>query len=173
MRNKLIIEKIALAYQEAPDEVDSIVEDDRRTIHDLINTQFNDLSKHIRFIFENEDPYNYVTIDEMYKDFRKGFIRVNTSGNESKFWGRYHNLQFRAIHDYIHCKYKLDFNFGQEITAWESQMRLTQTIYQERSVDWQLFEAILRSEIIYQAAVKEHFKEFHIDQKIILKNLFN
>jgi hypothetical protein len=109
------------------------------------------------------------------KDFRQGVIRVNTSGNDSLLWGKVYNLQFRAIHDYIHCMFELNFNFQDEVRAFNRQIEFSledSFTLKFPYMNWELYKKVLRSEIIYQAAIKEHFKVFDIDtQKIILEDL--
>lgn len=166
-------ERIALAYRNTVDDLYLIKSYDIHTFRQLINAQFSEISKIIYFDFYNNDPYPYETIDELEKDFRNKVIKVNTSGNESELWGKVYNLQFRAIHDWIHCVHQLDFNYRHETRAYDLQLDYSLKEYgkQFHYINWDLYSNILRSEIVYQAAVKEHFKEFHIDQKVILRKL--
>lgn len=168
------VERIAKAYAFAPDDFQYMRDADLHNMRKLIQAQFAYLSEKVYFDFVDTDPYPYVKIDELDADWRRGIIKVNTSGNESVLWGKVYNLQFRAIHDYIHCVHRLDFNFLAEAKAFKHQYEFSimdRFAKQFPYMDWELYQKVLRSEIVYQAAVKEHYEQFHIDQKIILKQL--
>lgn len=169
-----IIEKIAKGYAEADDDAPYIKDSDLHNMRQLINLQFAHLSQKVYFDFVDKDPYTYTKIDELDFDWRRGIIKVNTSGNDSMVWGKVYNLQFRAIHDYIHCLHRLDFNFYSEIEAFKKQYEFSlkdEFTTHFPYMDWDLYKNVIRSEIVYQAAVKEHFQQFHIDQKIVLADL--
>jgi hypothetical protein len=166
------IKNIAESYKAAPDELKKLALQEVIQIRKFINHQFNFLSKGIYFDFVNSEPYKYDVCDWLVHDAKTGVLRVNATGNDSAFWEKYHNLQFRAIHDYIHAVHRLDFNLESEITAYKMQMDFSMSFKNEFPfIDWNLYSLILRSEIIYQAYVKTHFKEFHIEQKLILTSL--
>lgn len=170
------IEIIATGYANESDDAISIAEHDLHLMRKLINAQFGNISKNIYFDFTERDPYPYVRVKELEKDWRAGIIKVNTSGNDSMVWGKVYNLQFRAIHDYIHCLFGLDFNFQDEVRAYRKQIECSMADEYARqfpNMNWELYQAVLRSEIIYQAAVKTHFGQFHIEQKIVLTDLLN
>lgn len=168
-------EKIAKAYLEREDDFDSIPEEKIHQFRKLINEMFSFYSSRsgTYFDFVDYEPYKYDNVKEMNEDFKKRIIKVNTTGNDSKLWGKVYNLMFRAVHDVIHCVYDLNFTFEDEAQAWKKQVSKTMFLFEDRysTLDWGLFNAILRSEIVYQAAVKETTGEFHIDQKIILEDL--
>ncbi len=169
------IARIANGYNSSYDDFHAMHIYDVRNFQKLIQQQFADLSENIFFDFVEYLPYKYDSIDKMIADFRKGTIKVNTSGNDSRLWGKVYNLQFRAIHDYIHCLHHLNFNFQDEVKAFEKQVRFSMQDRYTRKfpyMDWNLYYQTLRSEIIYQAAVKTHSKLFDLDsQKIVLKDL--
>ena len=176
MRNAAEIKRIAIAYEEAKDEIKKIPREQIHLFRKLIKDQFNFLTSHhssrpIYFDFVLEDPYEYIKVSEMLADFELGSIGVNCSGNDSKLWGPVYNLFFRAIHEWIHCNYKLDFNYEHEVEAFRRQMEFS-TAGGGGKIDWDLYEKVLRSEIVYQAAYKTHFNVFHLPfQKIILADL--
>lgn len=169
------VERIATAYKNyGDDDVDYIRESDLWNMRELINMQFGELSKNLHFDFVDGEPYSYNQISELMPDWRSRVVRVNTTGNDSKLWGKFYNLQFRAIHDYIHCIKNLDFNYKAEVKAFHAQYEyslLGKFAEKFPQMNWDLYKKVLRSEIVYQAAVKEYFGEFHIDQKIILSEL--
>lgn len=169
-----VVERVALNYQKAPDEIDVIDTLDAALMRDLVHEMFNDVLSKIDVYFVDTDPYEYVGLDDIMADFNRGFIKVNKSGDDSKFWGS-RNLEFRAVHDYIHCWFNLPFNYLAEVKAFARQVAYSQLpkfSMEYPNFDWELYSKVLRSEIIYQAAYKQHFKEFHVPvQKIILSNL--
>jgi hypothetical protein len=123
--------------------------------------------------FTEEDPYDYKEggLIHLIDDYKDRIIRVNTSGNESKFWGPFYNLAFRAIHDFIHASKEWGFTYADEINAYEDQLKFyVFPLVDEEELD--LYERVLRSEIIYQASFKTYFGISHVPiQKIILSDL--
>ncbi len=177
--NAAQIKHLALLYVNAQDEVRYLVNKDvvnnqthifRRVIAD----QFADLSKVIYFDFVQHKPYSYTNVEEMLEDFDHGTIKVNTSGNDSLVWGEVYNLMFRAIHDYVHCVKVLPFTYEGEVSAFKNQMSFSR-IYLNKypDADHSLYEALLRSEIVYQAAVKETFSIFDLPEQKIILNKFD
>lgn len=168
------VERIATKYASLQDDMPYIHDRDLHNMRKLIQAQFAYLSKKVYFDFVDTDPYPYVKIEELDADWRRGIIKVNTSGNDSLLWGKVYNLQFRAIHDFIHCVHRLDFNFLAETHAYQQQhgfSLMDEFTKQFPYMDWELYRRVIRSEIVYQAAVKEYFDKFHIEQKIILQDL--
>jgi hypothetical protein len=169
------IERIAIGYKASLDQLGEVSDDEIHLFRKLIQLQFADISKNIYFDFVEDHPYRYTYIDEMLLDFRKGFIKINTSGNDSRLWGKVYNLQFRAIHDYIHCLHHLDFNFPDEVKAFNKQIAFSvgaRYALKFPHLNWDKYTQALKSEIIYQAAVKAYFKVFDLDtQKIVLTEL--
>lgn len=162
-------EKIAMEYELALDEFDTIPREQIHFARAFINKQFQILSDKIYFDFVDTEPYDYNTIEDMLKDFNVGVIKVNTTGNESKYWGTVYNLIFRAVHDYFHCQAKLGFTFDEEVKIWKKQVEYN-TLTLPKLLDNNLLTAVLRSEIVYQGAYKEVTGKFHINQKIVLKD---
>lgn len=170
------IKRIAEAYVEAKDDLPSITESQRTELRTVILTMFCKASNRIHFDFVKKDPYDYTTVKEMKFEYDWGHtIKVNVSGNNSKMWGPVYNLLFRAVHDYVHARWEYDFNYRDEVWAFEKQIWLTQDTvkgFNYERPSWELYYQILRSEIIYQAAYKTYFKEFHVPvQKIVLADL--
>lgn len=166
------IERIAKGYSETPNEISQITPEQIRKFRMFTLILFIKIHRFIEFV--DYEPYEYNIIDPVRKDWLADTLKVNTTGNNSELWGPFYNLLFRAIHDYIHVIYKLDFNFEDEVTAYEEQIKFSLF---SKPKDWtdedvNIFKKVLRSEIIYQAAVKTFYGEFHLEeQKIILSNL--
>jgi hypothetical protein len=169
------VEGMAEKYDAATDEFDTISEAELRVFRQLVHMQFNDITKVINVEFVDYEPYGETpTLADMMKDFRAGVMKIHTTGNDSKVWGKFHNLEFRAVHDFIHLLHNIDFNHEEELVAFERQFAYS---LQERytrqfpHLNWDTYKRILRSEIVYQSAYKEAFGEFHIHQKVILSDL--
>lgn len=169
------VEAMAIAYNHAADEFDSIPDEQLRVFRKLINQQYSDISKHLNIEFVDYEPYGEnPKIADVLKDFHAGTLKIHTTGNDSKVWGKFTNLQFRAIHDYIHCLFELEFNHAEEVKAYKHQLEFSvQGKYAEMFayLNWDTYSRILRSEIVYQSAYKEHYGKFHIHQKIVLNQL--
>lgn len=168
------IARIASRYERYKDELPSISQDRILRIRKLIEDQFAWLvwQWHLHIDFTEYDPYNYKEgIVDLAHDYERGFIQVNTSGNASKFWGPFYNLVFRGVHDFIHASTGLGFTYEDEVKAYERQLKFYPFPIQDPE-ELDLYERVLRSEIIYQAAVKTHFNILHVpEQKIILSDL--
>jgi hypothetical protein len=168
-------EEMADKYLAAPNDLPSISLWELKAFRQMVNLQFSYLSKLMYFDFVDYEPYGEnPTIDDVLKDFRAGTIKIHTTGNDSPVWGKFTNLQFRAVHDYIHCAHELEFNHASECIAFQKQMEFSfwsKFAEEIPYLNWDMYKRILRSEIIYQSAYKEAKGAFHIDQKIILADL--
>lgn len=166
---------MAKKYDAMSDDLDWMSASEIRVFRQLINRQFADISNAITFDFVNYEPYGETpSIKAMLPDFRKGRIKIHTTGNDSRIWGKFHNLQFRAIHDFIHLTQGLNFTHEDECKVYPLQFEFSvQNKYTQAlpHLNWDVYNRILRSEIVYQSAYKEAFGKFHIDQKIILADL--
>ena len=169
------VETMARNYKVYADDFNSILESEVKAFRQLINMQFSDISKYVQIEFVDFEPYGETpSIKQMLVDFRRGIMKIHTTGNDSRIWGKFHNLQFRAIHDYIHLIQVLDFTHDDEVKVYSQQFEFSiQTRYTKRFpyLNWDTYNKVLRSEIVYQSAYKEHFGKFHIEQKIILSDL--
>lgn len=171
-----VVERIAKAYKASVEQVFQIPNQDVIKFKRVIAFQFAELSKKIDFVFVPYEKYKYERAFELLPEYEHGRIIVNSTGNNSTLWGECHNLMFRAVHDYFHAEFQLDFNYLDEIVAYEKQVKHSMFMVRRYDIspeiDWQLYARILRSEIVYQAAYKTFFKEFHLpEQKIILEDL--
>lgn len=169
------VKELADKYNDAEDQLNDIPISSLFAFRRLINRQFADITKHVTFMFVEREPYGEnPKVSDMLEYFRLGVIPIHTTGNDSKVWGPFHNLQFRAIHDYLHCQHELDFTHAQESKVYQLQCDFS---FQKRYtkifpyLDWDLYTKVLRSEIVYQSAYKEAYGKFHIEQKIILDDL--
>lgn len=165
--------ELADGYTQAPDEFDNIPYFYLKELRLIVARMFEQIAQKVYFEFVDYEPYGQnPKLKDMLEDFEAGCIRIHTTGNDSKVWGKFCNLEFRAIHDYLHCLYKLDFTHENELAVYAIQAGASWPFLNECS-DYtkDLYFKILRSEIVYQSAYKEVNGEFHIDQKIILTDL--
>jgi len=167
------VEGMAAAYKDAPDAFATIPANQLQVFRKLVTAQFNDIASKIEIEFVDYEPYGQnPKIADVLQDFYAGKLKIHTTGNDSKVWGTYVNLQFRAVHDYIHCLFGLEFNHADEVLAFKRQAEFSLEYGSKfPHVNWETYVGILRSEIVYQSAYKEQYGEFHIDQKIILHQL--
>jgi hypothetical protein len=168
------IKRIALAYDDCEDQLHLIPEHKIHRFRRIVIDQFVYITKsahpQIYFDFVDKDPYEYKLVEELMLDYQRGTLKINSSGNDSKLWGPVYNLMFRAVHDWIHCVKGYNFNYKDEVAAYKFQVEFSEAA--GGNVDWELYEKVLRSEIVYQAAYKTYFDEFHVPfQKIILADL--
>jgi len=169
------VRELAERYNNAPDEFNLINPDELYILKQVIEHQYNHIRKsEFYFYFCDYEPYGKnPKIAHVLKDFRTGHIDIHTTGNDSQVWGAYTNLQFRAIHDFVHCGIEAEFDHESEKDVLEAQYKFALKIAGDKYnfANWDLYYKILRSEIVYQSAFKEAYGEFHIDQKIILSDL--
>jgi len=169
------VDTMALRYKNAKDEFDTISESELQVFRQLINQQFHDINKRVRAEFVDYEPYGEnPTLAAMLPDFRSGVIKIHTTGNESLVWNKFHNLQFRFIHDYLHLVHEHDFTHYEECKVYPKQFEFSiRDKYTQLfpNLNWDTYNRILRSEIVYQSSYKEVYGQFHILQKVILSNL--
>lgn len=110
----------------------------------------------VRFVSGN--PYE--TLADMTKDITESAeMLVSTDFNDSLLLPGELNLQFRAIHDYLHYLYQQAFDFTGEFNVYKVQKMLHSTLYGRK---------ILYSEIVLQAAYCTYFGKFADKQKVII-----
>lgn len=170
-----VTRELAERYNNTPDQLNQIHSAELFVLKQVIEHQYNHIVKGgFIFYFENYEPYGTnPKIAQVLKDFHAGWLDIHTTGNDSPVWGAYTNLQFRAIHDFVHCGIGAEFDHESEKKVLEAQFDFAKKISGAKFsyANWDLYYKILRSEIVYQSAYKEAYGEFHIDQKVILIDL--
>jgi hypothetical protein len=106
----------------------------------------------------NYNPYK--NLEEMTKDVEdNNRILISTLNNDSQLLPGYLNLQFRAVHDYLHYLLQQPFDYTGEYKVYQAQKHVYKT---------KLRRQILYSEIVLQAAYCTYFGKFADKQKVIL-----
>lgn len=166
--------ELAERYNNTPDQLNQIEPGQLNILKKVIEHLYNHIAKDFEFCFVNYEPYGQnPKVKDAIADFRRGWLDIHTTGNDSPVWGAYTNLQFRAIHDFVHCGLEEDFDHESEKKVLQAQFDLTLKVSGAKFsfANWDLYYQILRSEIVYQSAYKEAYGAFHIEQKIILSEL--
>lgn len=86
-------------------------------------------------------------------------MKISSDHNDSKLLPGELNLQFRAVHDYIHYILQAPFTAAGEIKVYNFQKRFHQG---------GICQQILFSEVVLQACYAEYFKRFAPVQKVVL-----
>lgn len=115
----------------------------------------------------NKIPYTVDYLPIELNDFdlfvegieRYRVLKVSTLHNESKFLTPDENLQFRAIHDYLHYVLNQPFTFEGEVNVYKAQKFLHTT---------DIGKKILYSEVVLQAAYCHVTGKFADVQKVII-----
>lgn len=169
------IRELAERYNNTPDELNLINEEQLYILKEVVEHQYNHIKKNnFHFYFTDFEPYGQnPKIKILLQDFHCGHLDIHTTGNDSPVWGAYTNLQFRAIHDYLHCVIEAEFDHTNEHRVLDTQITYAKAVSGQAFpfADWDLYYRILRSEIVYQSAYKEAYGAFHIEQKVILSDL--
>lgn len=169
------VRELAERYANTPDEFNQIPERELFVLKQIIEHQYNHIIESgFSIYFEDYEPYGKnPKIADALQDFRAGWLEIHTTGNDSVVWGAYTNLQFRAVHDFVHCGIEAEFDHESEKKVLAAQYEFAQKISgaKFKYANWDLYYKILRSEIVYQSAYKEANGAFHIDQKVILTDL--
>lgn len=170
MQNNL--ELFGQYYAKTEDEFPKLTESIKLALRVFTDRLYNILIEEVEVKFVDYEPYDYLNngANVMFADYKKGFIRVPTTGDDSNIFAEY-NLKFRASHDIIHCLVKKNFNYEDEFETFiytARMFKLWATHLSNEEID--LGIRVLRSEIIYQSAFKNSTAENVIDQKVILSD---
>jgi hypothetical protein len=102
----------------------------------------------------------YQNVDQLTSDIRKrGVMLISYENNDSELLPGELNLQFRAIHDYLHYVLQAPFTAAGEIEVYNLQSRLH---YSPET------KAFLFSEVVLQACYCEYFGKFADVQKVVV-----
>ena len=155
------INLIARHYLDAPE--DKLSPPVQAEFQNLVNYLYTQVKKsQIKDVRVSGQPYASAT--ELLADFQQNRrIQVSTDYNDPIVLHKEGNLQFRFIHDYHHCVLNADFSWEGEIKAYRYFCSLTHN---------ETFHRILRSELIYQAAVCVYLGYFPDTQKLVLSDPF-
>jgi hypothetical protein len=112
------------------------------------------------FTIEEVSGQPYEHTYQMDADIQlKSVLKVSHDHCEHPFLSQSQNIKARAIHDYVHVRHKLGFDFDDEVRAFIAEA-------QELPEAYLPIMPILFSEIVMQAAAFTHYGEF-LPQKIV------
>lgn len=146
---------------------------DNALIYERYKDQFNDLTREqlLQFRFEVAKAFNTIPVmveyvtgqpysshHELTKDISNGFMRISRDHNRSKLLPGKLNLEFRAIHDYLHYVLQAPFTAEGELSVFEVQSKLHNYFGKK----------LLHSEVVLQGCYYEYFGTFAETQKIVL-----
>jgi len=111
----------------------------------------------IKFETSDKAPSTYKAVKQNFKE--KGMLLVYSGGDHGHLGHKY-NTKFRAVHDYMHLKYKLTFSFDDEHILSKITSRLFRQIAWEilGCTAWECYviDKIVNAEISGQI---EYYKE--------------
>jgi len=120
----------------------------------------------IAFISSEIAPSTFEGMKAYYYDFGKFLV---FSGGDHGYLGQEYNIKFRAVHDFMHLKYKLSFKFEDEKvlsgkTEADFGLIACYTLNKTAS-ECHLLMAIIDAEIKGQIEYYEKNKEYVKDQR--------
>lgn len=159
MSNEDYIKNKALVYLRYKDQFDEIDSVDLRQFRLEVERAFNE---HVRpFVtveFVKGQPYK--DHHELTHDIKRNqLMKISSDHNDSCLLPNELNLQFRAVHDYIHYILQAPFTAMGEVKVYNFQKRFHQA---------GICQQILFSEVVLQACYCEYYGEFAPFQKVIL-----
>lgn len=161
MKTSELIRTLAIKYERYKDQLGGIpaheIEQYRLDVHTAFN-RVTSLVGGIKVVYVSGQPYK--GLEDMTSDITvTGCMNVSTEFNDSKLLPGVLNLQFRAVHDYLHYLFQQPFGFSGELNVYKCQKYMHLTEAGKR---------ILYSEVVMQAAYCEYFGKFADGQKVII-----
>lgn len=158
MSTKDYIRKNALVYLRYKDNYDQLTEEEIKLFREEVIDAFVKLPSDIEVRYVTGQPY--ANHKELTDDIKTNKVmRISTDHNESTLLPGILNLQFRAVHDYLHYTLQQPFTAAGEINVFKMQKK-----FHSEGISQQ----ILFSEVVLQACYCEYFGEFPNKQKVIL-----
>lgn len=154
MLSKSDIERLARAYEAAPDETnDPRVQAMVRAERARIDAAFEQLPIAIKFV--DHDPYK--SFEHMRDQIAStGTMYVYKGGSDTPLWDHHTNWKARAVHDFDHLQKVCDFSMEGEAAAFRSSAQCNPGL-----------APLYMSEILLQAAVANARGGF-AQQKLVL-----
>lgn len=159
MSNEDYIRNKAIIYERYKDQFNEIDSVDLRQYRLGVERAYKEhVLPFVSVRFVAGQPYaNHIELTNEIK--ASGAMYISTDFNESILLPGELNLQFRAVHDYIHYILQAPFTAAGEIKVYNFQKRFHQA---------GVCQQILFSEVVLQACYAEYFKKFAPIQKIVL-----
>lgn len=115
-------------------------------------------SSQLMILFVDGQPYD--NLDQLTRQIAAhNVMLVSSDNNDSKLLPGLLNLQFRAVHDYLHYLLQQEFDFVGEYKVYQAQKHMHKS---------KIRKQILYSEVVLQAAYCEYFGRFADTQKVVL-----
>lgn len=149
-----IIQDNAIIYQRYKDRFPELTRKQLTQYRFEVAVAFNKLPCNVDYV--NGQPYT--SVEELTVDARKGIIKISRDFNDSKLLPGKLNLEFRAVHDYLHYTLQAPFTAAGEMEVYKLQAKLHNDFSKK----------LLYSEVILQACFAEYFGKFIETQKIVL-----
>jgi hypothetical protein len=142
---------------------------DKRRLHDYLIETYMDNVRLWQSIVPQPITLDYVPGQpyEFYETMRDSMLGdaptllISTDFNESPLWGPTLNLLFRAMHDIDHVMFGFDFSFQGEVEVFRHSWR------HHHHGDKRLWQQVLFSEVVAQAAVKETYGDFPAQKFVV------
>lgn len=161
MSNQDYIRNKAIIYERYKDDYERLTTEQIDTFREEVARAFH--GNTVPFVdvrYVKGQPYE--NCDQLSKDIRgNGLMLISSDNNESTLLPGELNLQFRAVHDYIHYILQAPFDAAGEIRVYNLQKEFHKS---------QVSKQILFSEVVLQACYAEYFKRFAPVQKVVLYN---
>ena len=149
----------AIIYQRYKDNFDEISVIDLRQFRSEVERAYKEhVLPCVDVWFVTGQPYE--NCEQLSKDIAGNkLMLISSDHNESRLLPGELNLQFRAVHDYIHYILQAPFTAEGEIKVYNYQKRFHQIGIQRQ---------ILFSEVVLQACYAEYYGSFAEFQKVVL-----
>lgn len=147
------VKKYAVAYMRGKDMLNNISAETIKELHEYVKREFDKIAGFT--LFDNVE-IDCKTMRERYN--KDGILYISSLHNNSPLFPNELNLQFRAIHDYIHLTKNFGCDYeGEYLTFIEQSKGLSKEAKQ-----------VLFSEIVLQACYCLYTGNFADVQKVVL-----
>lgn len=158
MTDESYITHKAQIYERYKDSFHLIHPDIKRSFRENVDRAFKALPSTITIDFVDGQPYeNHLELTTDIRYLKR--LRVSKDYNDSPLLPGILNLQFRAIHDFLHYILQAPFDAMGELRVFNTQKKFHPEEIEQK---------ILFSEVVLQACFKEHFGKFPEVQKVVL-----
>lgn len=161
MSNTDYIQNKAIIYERYKDDFDKLTEEQIDTFRKEVEEAFFlRVYMSVNVVYVKGQPYK--DHHELTSDIKvRKRLQISSDHNDSRLLPGEFNLQFRAVHDYLHYILQAPFTAVGEIQVYNLQKKLHES---------EISKQILFSEVVLQACYQEHFGRFAPIQKVVLYN---
>ncbi len=159
MTTKDYIRHKAVLYLKYKDNFEELTKKQISNFRGEVETAYDKIP-HSKVQVMSVDGQPYVDHIQLSNDIKlNGTLRISSDHNESVLLPGLLNLQFRAVHDYLHYTLQQPFTAVGEINVFKMQRKFHST---------GISQQILFSEVVLQACYAEYFGKFPPTQKVVL-----